>query len=275
MQNSTLIEYLNLAQHFINTHFDEDPEIESIIQKLLEVAANYRPAYWRRLRRSLTLYLLKQHKLVEAKRIRSLTNPTTQQEGNSSKKPKQRRVKRVTEKDHAKLIQHLKDVGDLPCLSAVMIVEITGCRPAELSSISLLGNQIIHITGAKKIEEVRGCDRMLKLSEKSYAIVELLLPHIHHDDQSKTTDISRIQRRLQRHVKKLWPKRKAHISLYSYRHQMGANLKATGININEISSIMGHKSTSSISVYGDSRTAMPLTPPRLCQENAQKRSLSA
>lgn len=275
MQNSTLLEYLKLAQHFVNTHFDEEPGIEAIIEKLLQIAPNYRPAYWRRLRRSLTLYFLKHHRMEEAKRIRSLTNPTTQHGVNSSKKAKQRRVKRVTEKDHARLIQHLKDVGDLPCLAAVMIVEITGCRPAELSSISLLGNQIIHITGAKKIEEVRGCDRMLKLSEKSYAILELLLPHISHDFQSKTSDISRIQRRLQRHVKKLWPNRKANISLYSYRHQMGANLKASGINSNEISSMMGHKSTNSISVYGDSRTAIPFTPPRLCRENASKRSLSA
>jgi hypothetical protein len=273
MQNSTLIEYLKLAHHFFTTHFDEEPDIEATIHKLLELAPSYRPAYWRRLRRGLTLYFLKQHQIEEATRIRSLSNPTTMVGGTTQKKSKQRRIKRVTEQDHAKLVQHLKEQGDLPCLAAVMIVEMTGCRPAELNAISLLGNQTINIISAKKIGEVRGCDRMLKLSEKSYAILELLLPHIHHADQRATSDISRIQRRLQRHVKNLWPKRKARISLYSYRHQMGANLKATGMNGYEISTILGHKSDASISVYGDPRTARAFTPPRLVSESVKRANL--
>ena len=264
METKTKIEYLRLAEHFLSTHL-EDCQINpaKISKTLINLASEYRPAYWRRLRRALAIHQIENGYLESSKKIQTLINPVTVSGSVLHKKNKQRRAKSVAESDHRKLIAHLKSIEDIPCLAAVMIVSITGCRPAEINSISLIGNQSIKIIGAKKIDGIRGCDRILKLTHRDYKIVELLLGHIRHDTSGKTNDMSRIQRRLQRHVKKLWPARKHHLSLYSYRHQLGSNLKSTGINKADMAEMMGHRSVSSIDVYGDRRTSQSQVVPTL------------
>jgi hypothetical protein len=42
-------------------------------------------------------------------------------------------------------------------------------------------------------------------------------------------------------------------SMYTLRHQFGANLKALGMSAIEMAYIMGHQATDSISRYGDKR----------------------
>lgn len=263
MLDKTRKEYLSLANHFLESHFSEcSPTLKTVIEKLLNVSVEYRPAYWRRLKTALALYIEAKGKYEAAVKIRKLINPTTS-DSSDLKKSKQRRVKSVSLQDHETLIAHLKSVEDIQCLAAVMTVNITGCRPAEIKSIELIGHQYIKIVGAKKIDGVRGCDRTVKLSLQNYKILELLLEHIQHDTNGKTSDISRIQRRLQRHVKKLWPGRRNHISLYSYRHQFGSNLKSTDIDREDMAAMMGHLSTNSIDVYGDRRTSQSQVVPTL------------
>jgi integrase len=253
MLEKTRLEYQSLANHFLESHFTaSSPTLKTVIKKLLEASVDYRPAYWRRLKTALALHIEAKGRHGAADKIRKLINPTTS-DSSELKKPKQRRVKSVSHEEHKKLITHLKSVEDIECLAAVMTVYITGCRPAEIPSIIFIDNNCIRIIGAKKIDEIRGCDRTLKLSLQNYKILKLLLSHIHHDTKGKTSDISRVQRRLQRQVKKLWPKRKHHISLYSYRHQFGSNLKSTDMHKDEMAEIMGHRSEDSINVYGDRR----------------------
>lgn len=255
MLEKTRLEYLSLANHFLESHFSEcSPTLKTVTEKLLNVSVEYRPAYWRRLKTALAIYIEAKGNYEAAAKIRKLINPTTS-DSFKLKKPKQRRVKTVSHEEHEKLITHLKFIEDIECLAAVMTVYITGCRPAEINSISLIGNQSIKIIGAKKIDGIRGCDRILKLTHRDYKILELLLSHIRHETYGKTTDMSRIQRRLQRHVKKLWPARKHNISLYSYRHQLGSNLKSSDIDRAEMAEIMGHQSMNSIDAYGDRRSS--------------------
>lgn len=254
MLESTVLEYLSLADHFLNTHFSGAPyTTDELCNSLLSCAGDYRPAYWRRLKRALSIKQIEVRNDGAASIIAKLQNPSTCADATIQKKQKQRRVKSVSPEDHEKLIAHLEAVGDLPCLAAVMAVHITGCRPAEIPKITLHENNIVSIISVKKIDDVRGCDRQLKLSNRAFKTLDLLLPYIEHDKPSRTNDISRIQRRLQRHVKKLWPQRKRQLSLYSYRHQMGSNLKTSFFKIGEIAEIMGHRSIESIDVYGDSR----------------------
>lgn len=263
MLDKTRNEYLSLANHFLESHFSEcSPTLKTVTEKLLNVSVEYRPAYWRRLKTALALYIESKDNYEAAAKIRKLINPTTS-DSSELKKPKQRRVKSVSHEEHEKLITHLKSVEDIECLAAVMTVYITGCRPAEITSISLIGNQSIKIIGAKKIDGIRGCDRTIRLPHHNYKILELLLEHIQHDISGKTSDISRIQRRLQRHVKKLWPSRKHHLSLYSYRHQFGSNLKSAEIDKTDMAEMMGHRSINSIEVYGDRRTSQSQVLPTL------------
>ncbi|EMR12046.1 hypothetical protein MPL1_12276 [Methylophaga lonarensis MPL] len=255
MQDKTYNEYLSLANHFLESRFtDSKPTVKTVSQMLCDVACEYRPAYWRRLKTALAVYAEDKGNAETAAIIRGLVNPTTSCSPHL-KKHKQRRVKSVSDEDHETLIAHLKAHKDIECLAAVLTVYFTGCRPAEIQNISLDGNQTITIVSAKKIDAIRGCDRQLKLSDEAYQTLALLLPNIPHAKVGKTSDISRIQRRLQRHVKKIWPKRERHISLYSYRHQIGANLKASGFSRAEIAGIMGHSSHDSVDVYGDKRSS--------------------
>jgi len=64
-----------------------------------------------------------------------------------------------------------------------------------------------------------------------------------------------VQDRIRSAGKKLWPQRNAVPSLYSWRHQLGAELKASGIDRVQVAYLMGHQATESVDRYGNSRTA--------------------
>jgi len=259
MNEKTRLEYLSLAKCFLDTRFGGCPVNQrTIIDALKYCAPEYRPAYWRRLRRALALQQIEAGYERSAKKIAGTVNPVTAQSASvdlaAKKKPKQKRVKSVDRKDHKKLMAHLKDVEDGPCSAAVMLAFWLGCRPVEMSSIKLLGDNYVLIPSAKKTED-RGLDRTLVLNSSVYTMIEKLLPLLVHDDEGVTSDMNRIQRRLQRHVKRLWPARNHHISLYSYRHQLGSDLKASGKTSVEVATIMGHQNVNSVDVYGNRKSA--------------------
>ena len=257
MNEKTRLEYLSLAKCFLDTRFGGCPVItQTIIDALIYCAPEYRPAYWRRLRRAMSLHQAEAGNLSSAERIASTVNPVTDPSASVAlaTKKKQKRIKSVSRKDHKKLISHLNDVEDGPCSAAVMLAFWLGCRPVEMPVIQLLGDNQIFIPSAKKTED-RGLDRTLILNSSVYKMIEKLLPLLVHDDEGKTSDMNRIQRRLQRHVKKLWPARKHHISLYSYRHQLGSDLKASGKKSIEVATIMGHLNVNSVDVYGNRKSA--------------------
>ena len=65
---------------------------------------------------------------------------------------------------------------------------------------------------------------------------------------------SAIRDRLRKECRTLWPRRRQHPTLKSFRHQLGSNLKASGESDESLAYIMGHQSTVSISAYGDRRS---------------------
>ena len=62
-----------------------------------------------------------------------------------------------------------------------------------------------------------------------------------------------IRDRLRKECRSLWPRRKRHPTLRSFRHQIGSILKASGESLETLAYVMGHSSSESISVYGDGR----------------------
>ena len=63
-----------------------------------------------------------------------------------------------------------------------------------------------------------------------------------------------IRDRLRKECRALWPMRKQHPTLKSFRHQLGSTLKASGESDEAIAYMMGHQSIESISVYGNRRS---------------------
>jgi len=274
MTPKTSIEYQKLTKHFLTTRLVHPLNITTLESALLNAALDYRPAYWRRLKRAIhyTLELYGRHKAADA--ISKLTNPVTIKNSplNSLKKPKQKRVKRVTTSEHHKLMAHFNSKCDPQMLGALEILRILGCRPAELANLTLLGDQTVHVEGVKKTQDgQRGLDRTLFLDKEAYdqLVNAFRLLNSHSvDDISKV--VKRLQRRLQTATKALWPRRKQHITFYSYRHQLGSDLKSSGLPATTIAAVMGHQSTVSVGTYGDSRSGSLRLLPTPTEETINK-----
>lgn len=241
--------YRKLAAHFYETRLrGEQPTPKRIADSLQAAADQYRPAYWRKLRNALAFDQRERGFPEAAKRIDATKNPLTKDGGMEGIKPKQVRAKRIDEVDEDRLMQHFIKLDDPQTTAALFVAKHTGARPAEFKNIEVRAGKVC-IQGAKKSHGGnRGADRELVLPPE-------VVRHIEGAVRYLKGDIGPIQDRIRAAGKKLWPQRKAVPSLYSYRHQMGANLKGSGLDRVEIAYLMGHQATESVDVYGNSRTA--------------------
>ena len=257
----TNAEYRRLAAHFYEKRLGgEPPSPKRITDALTACAGEYRPAYWRRLRNALELDQREKGYKDAAERIKGTINPmTTDQHGPLDKglrgavPPKQRRAKSISQEDQAKLWKAAKalDDRDETC-AAILLAMRLGVRPAEMPGLKVDQERgVVHVTGAKRTGE-RGADRELTLPDdprrrEAIAVSAKKLARVGPEG------VRRIQSRLDRLSRKLWPRRQARPSLYTFRHQMGAELKAMRLDRRAIAYIMGHQSTQSVEVYGDRR----------------------
>lgn len=223
---------------------------DKLAKKLIEIAPNYRPDSWRIIRNSIALD--QQKKGYKHQKIRDVVNPTTANKSDRSQvKAKQKRCTKVTDENAKKLIQHLNNNDDKRMVAAVYIARITGCRPAEMKGIKYEGGNEFLIKGAKKRED-RGIDRKIKVPDevvkKIISAVKLL----------QNENMKQVQNNIANAAKVVFPKpseRFIRPSLYSFRHQMGSNLKASELDRSEIAYLMGHASTQSVERYGNKRSA--------------------
>lgn len=250
MNESTKASYRQLAENFYRRRLDgQTPTPKRLVDALIAAAPEYRPDYWRRLRNALEFDQREKGFYESADRIRGAVNPVTKKSSQLPVKPKQRRVKSVTEADEQRLLQHFREAMDDPSVSAIVVALLTGARPAEMQSIGIEGD-LIKIRGAKKSHEgLRGLDRSLVLDEDAVKIVRAALEPL------RAANIGAVQDRIAAAGRRLWPQRKAWPSLYSWRHQLGSGLKASGLSRVEIAYLMGHQSTESVEQYGNRKTA--------------------
>jgi integrase len=265
-------DYENLAKNFYKKRLgDEPPSPKRICDALAGCAEQYRPAYWRRLRNALEFDQRQKGYSKAADRIASTRNPMTTIVGGQGiidptlrgeTAPKQKRAKGINSDDLARLKQAAydyldRDGGDV--LSALYIAEHLGVRPAEMLSLRIdSDNGLVHVTGVKRSEEGnRGADRTLRLLGGSAAaeVLSGALETLRASEQKRPGVIHRVQTRLDRITKSLWPRRKGRPTLYSLRHRIGSQLKASGADRRAIAYIMGHQATQSAEVYGDRRSA--------------------
>lgn len=260
----TKAEYRRLAAHFYKQRLgDELPTPKKITDALKACAGEYRPAYWRRLRNALELDQREKDYKDSAERIKSTINPmTTDRHGPLDKglrgevPPKQRRAKSISQEDRAKLWKAAKDLGDRDeTCAAILLAEGLGVRPAEMVGLQLDPEKgVVRVTGVKRTDE-RGADRDLTLPDDPSVRknIKNSIGIIRSAEREKPGAVRRIQSRLDRLSRKLWPRRQARPSLYTFRHQMGAELKSMKLDRRAIAYIMGHQSTQSVEVYGDRR----------------------
>lgn len=93
----------------------------------------------------------------------------------------------------------------------------------------------IQIKGAKKTRDgQRGLDRVLHVDEHVPLLVEKWLELFEFERNKKDCApdraMRRIQRRLENATKALWPEREYQITLYTYRHQLGSDIKGSDMS---------------------------------------------
>jgi len=269
MNTKTKADYLKLATHFIQVRLLDSniqPTERSIRQALIAIAIERRPGYWRRLRCALVAQQRDAGFTKTADKLKTVVNPVTNPDSpaelRAMKKPKQKRCKTVKKEEHMALKQHFENKKDFAVVAALETVRILGCRPAEIMGLKLLCNNQVLITGVKKTEDgKRGLDRTVTVTEDDYNILSYsrgaLFDEVNFNRKKGMPEraMHRIQHRLATATKNLWPRRKHRITLYSYRHLMGCDLKASGMNRTEVAAIMGHQSVDSVNVYGNSHTS--------------------
>lgn len=266
----TKADYRKLAAHFYKERLgDEPPSPKRITDALAACAHEYRPAYWRRLRNAVELDQREKGYAKAADRIAGTRNPMTTVAGGGGiidptvrgpTAPKQKRAKTISSDDMSalKLAAHRSKGGD-DVLAALNIGEHLGVRPAEMLSLRVdVDSGVVHVTGVKKSDKGdRGADRTLRLSggRMTRQMLADAVEALQASERERPGVIHRVQTRLDRITKGLWPRRAARPTLYSLRHRMGSQLKASGASRAAIAYVMGHQSTQSAEVYGDRRSA--------------------
>lgn len=250
MLDETKYRYLKLAGNFYENYMKGSVVSFTEIEKsLLLNAVKFQPAYFRRLKNAIACDLEDKGALKDAVRVKAIVNPVTAKGSFLKKKPKPQREKRFSEKDFEVLSQHLARAGYLEECAAISLIRLTGARPAELHGMRAEGN-LVFIAGAKKTNGVRGADRALYIAGRSD--MNYVMKCLSGLKESKKT-IDAMRHRMRIEARKLWPRRKVVPSMYSMRHQVGANLKASSFSEREIAYMMGHQSTNSVRRYGDKR----------------------
>ena len=250
MNTDTQIAYRSLASHFYATRLPDTPLSElnefSIIGALLRAAPGYRPDYFRRLRNALALDQKLKGNFWIAQEINRTLNPVTVLDLPRKRKPARRQ--RISDEDFGRWVQGLL-ADEMPVeAGALMLISMTGARPCELAGITVDG-QRIRIPGAKHSHGgLRGADRELEASQEFCDLVRNALEAFHKEDRS----LDSMRMAIHKVAKRIFPGGRTP-SMYSLRHQFGANLKASGASRRQMAYVMGHQATDSIGRYGDKR----------------------
>lgn len=251
MSPATQSAYRGLASFFYKTRLTGTRTTTTqLLDALAKAAPEYRPAYFRRLKNALAFDLSERGFPRSAEKIRQLRNPVTKRGSGLPTKKKADRLRSFSEDDFLALSERLVQCGFDDEFAAVALIKYTGARPAELRDITVEDGVIV-IPGAKKSHNgSRGAGRNLIVNEEAVLwIIKQAISLLRNSDRS----IGAMRDRLRKEARAIWPRRKQVPTMYSMRHQFGANLKASNLDASTIAYIMGHQSTASVEGYGDKR----------------------
>lgn len=251
MLPKTLHRYQVRSINFYRKHCGVDsPGSAQICAALLAFAHDLRSNSFTTLKSAIVNDQVARGNLDVAGQIRKVVNPVTAPGAQLPRKPKPKRVRSVSFGDIKALRRHLLDAGREDELAALVLADCLGVRPCEIRSITVSGDHVYIIGGKKNNKRDRGADRVLVVEQATK--LELIAWAAKRMANCLRSDAA-IRDRLRLECRTLWPRRKRHPTLYSFRHQFGSNLKASGESAETLAYIMGHQSTASIEVYGDRR----------------------
>lgn len=252
MNQTTLKRYQTRATNFYLTQCGTDaPDSAQICAALLAQAPMYRPNSFSTLKSALAHDQLARGNLRAAQAIRQLINPVTAPDSTLPRKPKPKKVRSVSDDDFLELMEHLTSRDFYDEAVCVVLAYYLGVRPCEMRTITINGNQADIIGGKKSTPLDRGADRTLVIEKPE--VLKAVADGAQWMSQCTRTNTA-IRDRLRKECRVLWPRRKHHPTLKSFRHQLGSNLKASGESSAAIAYMMGHQSIESIHVYGDRRS---------------------
>jgi integrase len=250
MNTKTKKEYVSIAFNFYNVRLaGQIIDTDSIWSALLRCAPEYSPNYFKRLKSAIAYHQNAIGNGWTAKVVKNTQNPV-------KVFPEAfpdftcNRAQSITIEKFYTVLAHLADKDLKAECAALLLIFRTGARPCELSKIVVDDGEIF-IEGAKKTEKGnRGADRVIVgITDDLVSDVSSFIGTL--KESNKSMDAIRVS--IYKAVKELFPKDKKTISLYTIRHQFGANLKASNMSRIEMAYIMGHQSTESISTYGNKK----------------------
>jgi integrase len=145
--------------------------------------------------------------------------------------------------------------------SAALTAAVTGCRPAELVGgvqLRIEGGILVALVHGAKVDVARGKGqewrRLVWPLDHPSELVQGLVGEVTRADGSLLVTIasaSNFSKSMSNAAAREWPKRKATITPYCFRHQVAADMKADGrLDSGEISAALGHLSDATKSTYG-------------------------
>ncbi|MFI8384961.1 site-specific integrase, partial [Pseudomonas sp. NPDC079086] len=248
----TLKKYQIRARNFYRTYCGkDDPTSAQICAAILARAQELQPNSFSTLKSALLNDQISRSNHGAAQAIRQIVNPVTAPNSELARKPKPSKVRAVSHADFKSLYKHLKDLGYIEEAASLILAHCLGVRPCEMRTITVVDSYVSIIGGKKNASLHRGADRTLIIeSPKVLHRVKQAASWMSNCPRTNTA----IRDRLRKECRTLWPRRKQHPTLKSFRHQVGSNLKASGESAEAIAYIMGHQSTGSISIYGNRRS---------------------
>ncbi|WP_052081164.1 site-specific integrase [Pseudomonas sp. ML96] len=252
MHPTTLQKTLTRTSNFYRTRCGEpDPSSAQICAALLACAPDLRPNAFSTLKSQIVSDQLARGHLEAAADIRQLTNPVTAPGSTLARKPKPRAIKKVPKEDAEQLFKHLRKQGHDDEAAALTLAYFLGARPCEMRTIVVVGNEVKIIGGKKSATLHRGADRTLIIDiPKILKAIAWAAKRLAKSERSNAA----IRDRFRTECRALWPRRKKHPTLKSFRHNFSSAQKAAGVDTVARAYYMGHQSTASQEVYGDPRS---------------------
>ncbi|MBD9483758.1 site-specific integrase [Pseudomonas sp. PDM14] len=252
MHPTTLQKTQTRTSNFYRTRCGEnDPSSAQICAALLACAPDLRPNAFSTLKSQIVSDQLARGHIEAAADIRQLTNPVTAPGSKVARKPKPRTIKKVPKEDAELLFKHLRKHGHDDEAAALVLAYFLAVRPCEMPTIQVEGNEVRIIGGKKSATLHRGADRTLVIGIPK--ILKAITWAAKRLAQSERTGAA-IRDRFRKECRALWPRRKKHPTLKSFRHNFCAAQKAAGVGSETAAYVMGHQSTASQEVYGDPRS---------------------
>lgn len=239
------------TSNFYQTRCGEaDPSSAQICAALLARAPDLRPNAFSTLKSQIVSDQLARGHVEAAEEIRQLINPVTAPGSTLDRKPKLNTVRKVSKEDTEQLFKHLRAHGHHDEAAALVLAYFLGVRPCEMRTILVAGNEVRIIGGKKSAPLHRGADRTLLIEiPKILKAIRWAAKRLAESERTNTA----IRDRFRQECRALWPRRKKHPTLKSFRHNFSAAQKAAGVGTETAAYVMGHQSTASHEVYGDRR----------------------